>query len=91
MSNNKIAIYVQTYNDFKITFNKLKLNGIEFHTKTPNQEKLHSWLLREVAGDFNKEDIRTELLKANIKNVNFKEIKKILLNQKEVAMPSSLK
>lgn len=54
---------MKTYEDFKATFDNLKLNKIEFHTNTPNQEKLHSSLLRGVSGDYDEEDIRAELLK----------------------------
>lgn len=77
LAHNKIAVYVKSYNDFKLTFENLKLNNIDFHTKTPNQDRLYSWLLRGIAGDYNVEDILAELEKEKLKNVKIKEVKKI--------------
>lgn len=79
LNNNKIAIYVKEYNEFKIVFDKLRENKIEFHTKTPNEEKSHSWLLRGIAGDFDGGDILAEILNMNLKNIIIKEVKKINL------------
>lgn len=78
---NKFAIYVQKYVDFQLVLNLLKENNIEFHTKAPIEEKIFSWILKGVAGDFDEEDIKTEIDALKLKNVEIKSIRKINLKE----------
>lgn len=74
-TNNKLALYVKTYNDFKLVTYILRKNKVEFHSKAPREEKIISWWLKEVANDFNEEDIWNYLNKLKFKNLNIISIK----------------
>lgn len=81
LTENKIALYVFNYENFKLIFTTLKDNKVEFHTKAPREEKTNSWLLKGISGDYDERDILNELLTLNLKNVKIKNVKKINLKE----------
>lgn len=78
LSENKLALYVNSYKDFRTVFDTLRNNKIEFHTKAPNEEKVYTWLLKGIAEWFEGEDIENELNQLKLKKVKILSIKKLI-------------
>lgn len=77
----KCAVYVSDFDTFKITIDVFKVNDLNFHTKTPKEEKIFSRLLKGIANDYDADDILDEINELKLENVNIVKIIKIDIKQ----------
>lgn len=67
----KHVIYTENLVDYKQVLEQLKTESIEYYTFTPKSEKIKSYLLKNLEGDFDESEILTELRDQNIGGVEF--------------------
>lgn len=81
LGNNKLELKLENKNDFHTVFNVLKEKKIEVFTRAPKEEKILSFLLKGIDGDFSEGEITSELKELGIDQVEIIKVKKI--NTKE--------
>lgn len=77
----KIALLVENIEIFKNVLVVLRKEKFDFYTRTPKSKRIHSWILKGVADDFEKNDIFDELEDLNLEKVKILKVRKIRLSE----------
>lgn len=81
LSQIKMSLTVNGIEVFNNVLTILRENEIEFYTRAPISERIHSWILKGIADDYDEEYIADELNDLNLENVNILKVKKISLKE----------
>lgn len=72
----RLSINVFNIEDYYTLKSSLKEKGIEFDTRTPKQDRIHSILLRGIASEYSEEEVKVALENLKIPDVTITKVEK---------------